>query len=59
MSMDCDTRLSMMAMRQRADSAARTARTTPRRRRARLRRAGEAVTAGVAAFALTLFSRGF
>lgn len=59
MSMDCDTRLSMMAMRQRADSAARTAHTTPRRRRARLRRAGEAVTAGVAAFALTLFSRGF
>ncbi|WP_285906129.1 hypothetical protein [Pseudodesulfovibrio pelocollis] len=58
MSMDCDTRLSMMAMQRRAENAARTAH-IPRRRRARIRRASEAVTAGVAAFALTLFTRGF
>ncbi|MFH1913240.1 MAG: hypothetical protein ABIK45_03055 [Pseudomonadota bacterium] len=58
MSMECDTRLSMMAMQRRAENATRTTH-TPRRRRGRVRRAGEAVTAGVAAFALTLFTRSF
>lgn len=58
MSMDCDTRLSMMAMRQRAANA-RAAQPAPPRRRARARQAGQTMVAGMAAFALTLFSRGF
>jgi hypothetical protein len=55
MSMDCDTRLSMMAMRQRAHDAQQARPTT--RRRTRIRRAGAAVTSGMASFALTLFTR--
>lgn len=58
MSMDCDTRLSMMAMRQRAANA-RAAQPTSPRRSPRVRRASQTMAAGVAAFALTLFSRGF
>ncbi|MUM77562.1 hypothetical protein GKC30_07955 [Pseudodesulfovibrio sp. F-1] len=58
MSMECDTRLAMMAMQRRAENSARAAHIS-RRRRTRIRRAGEAVSAGVAAFALTLFTRGF
>ncbi|ADU64293.1 MAG: hypothetical protein KUA35_01370 [Pseudodesulfovibrio sp.] len=58
MSMDCDTRLSMMAMRQRAANA-RTAQPALPRRTPRVRRASQTVAAGMAAFALTLFSRGF
>jgi hypothetical protein len=58
MSMDCDTRLSMMAMRQRAANE-RATQPAPPRRRVRVRRVSQTVAAGMAAFALTLFSRGF
>lgn len=55
MSMECDTRLSMMALRDRSNHAP-----APRRssRVRRMRRATTASAAAVATFALTLFTRG-
>jgi hypothetical protein len=55
MSMECDTRLSMMAMRQRASNA-QAAHYVPRRRN-RVRKASVAMTSALASFALTLFTR--
>lgn len=52
MSMECDTRLSMMSLRQPRRTPAK------RRRTARVRRHGAVNASGMAAFALTLFTRG-
>lgn len=56
MSMECDTRLSMMAMRQRAHNTARNRQST--RITGRARRYSASAAATMAAFALTLFTRG-
>ena len=54
MSMECDTRLSMMALRERTTPSRQP---TPRRRNTPVRRFNAASVSSMAAFALTLFTR--
>lgn len=57
MSMECDTRLAMMAMRDRAEASQTAHRPAPRHRTTRVRRFSTEAAATMAAFALTLFTR--